>query len=607
MARQATASINLKANDYATAKINSVKRSLMGLGASARAAMGSLTGFGSIAGVSGLTMFAKSAIDAGSAITDMATATQTGIEELQVLTYAAREAGASNEQMANLLVRAQKSANDAARGLSTAKDAFAQLGINAETFIDLAPERKLEVLGRAIVKAEGDTRAYGAALDLLGTRNAPKLMEVLQRLGSEGFEQMAEDAKKAGQLMEADVARSMDNAADTIERFKTKATNMFADQLFVMQSDLNTEILTLRFLKVAVKFSKAVVGGVANAIKVLTAGAQGVGAVFMESMKAGADIGINALKFATESVKLGLATVFNDFIITLNSAMSGLASLVSKIPRVKISAPSIGLIRTDDITANIEQAKQGIAKVGFDAGKTFSDAFNESFDGSQLRPMDMFDTAIADLDFGIQTLRESLSQTKAETVDTFDTATEAVGEASQAIDKGTEKIKESNAVMATFATGLENGLVNAASQGKAAFQDMAQFILAELQRMMIRMLLFRTFTGLGGAIGGNFGAHVENFGARFGGTAAAGGPVQGGRRYIVGERGPEMITMGGNGYVTPNHQMGGPTYNVDMRGASLEAVQRLEQFVAAMNGSIEQRSVRAVQDAFSRQPSYMRR
>ena len=153
-----------------------------------------------------------------------------------------------------------------------------------------------------------------------------------------------------------------------------------------------------------------------------------------------------------------------------------------------------------------------------------------------------------------------------------------------------------------FASGLENGLANAAANGKAAFGDMAQFVLAEIQRILIRMLLFRTFMGLG------FTGFAANFAPPpVAGTRPAGGSVQGGRRYIVGERGPEMITMGGNGYVTPNNQLGGPTFNVDMRGASLEAVQRLEQFVAAMNGSIEQRSVRAVQDAFSRQPTYMRR
>ena len=38
---------------------------------------------------------------------------------------------------------------------------------------------------------------------------------------------------------------------------------------------------------------------------------------------------------------------------------------------------------------------------------------------------------------------------------------------------------------------------------------------------------------------------------------ADGGPVTGGRPYLVGERGPELFTPSASGSITPNHQMGG--------------------------------------------------
>jgi len=41
------------------------------------------------------------------------------------------------------------------------------------------------------------------------------------------------------------------------------------------------------------------------------------------------------------------------------------------------------------------------------------------------------------------------------------------------------------------------------------------------------------------------------------GYLALGGPAAAGASYIVGERGPELLTMGGNGYVTPNNKLGG--------------------------------------------------
>ena len=54
---------------------------------------------------------------------------------------------------------------------------------------------------------------------------------------------------------------------------------------------------------------------------------------------------------------------------------------------------------------------------------------------------------------------------------------------------------------------------------------------------------------------------------------ANGGPVTGGKSYLVGERGPEMFSPGVSGMITPNHALGGSTnivVNVDASGSSVE-------------------------------------
>jgi len=52
-------------------------------------------------------------------------------------------------------------------------------------------------------------------------------------------------------------------------------------------------------------------------------------------------------------------------------------------------------------------------------------------------------------------------------------------------------------------------------------------------------------------------ATIQN--QKMSGARAMGGDVQAGNSYLVGERGAEIITMGGNGHVTPNHKLGGDT------------------------------------------------
>lgn len=65
---------------------------------------------------------------------------------------------------------------------------------------------------------------------------------------------------------------------------------------------------------------------------------------------------------------------------------------------------------------------------------------------------------------------------------------------------------------------------------------------------------------------------------------AMGGPVFPGETYLVGERGPELLTMGRGGYVTPN--LGGPsisqTFNIDARGADASMVPRLRAEMVAI-------------------------
>ena len=51
---------------------------------------------------------------------------------------------------------------------------------------------------------------------------------------------------------------------------------------------------------------------------------------------------------------------------------------------------------------------------------------------------------------------------------------------------------------------------------------------------------------------------------------AMGGPVEPGRTYLVGERGPEVLQMGtSGGTVIPNHQLGGGSITVNIDGQKL--------------------------------------
>jgi hypothetical protein len=71
----------------------------------------------------------------------------------------------------------------------------------------------------------------------------------------------------------------------------------------------------------------------------------------------------------------------------------------------------------------------------------------------------------------------------------------------------------------------------------------------------------------------------------FGGGRAAGGPVNAGTTYLVGERGPELFTPSGNGMIIPNNKLGGGgSINITVNGAlDPEGVAR--QIITILNNS----------------------
>ena len=69
---------------------------------------------------------------------------------------------------------------------------------------------------------------------------------------------------------------------------------------------------------------------------------------------------------------------------------------------------------------------------------------------------------------------------------------------------------------------------------------------------------------------------------------ATGGMASAGGTYLVGERGPELLTMGArSGYVTPNHALGGGgTVNVTVNGADPNEVVRALQAYVRQSGPV---------------------
>jgi lambda family phage tail tape measure protein len=121
--------------------------------------------------------------------------------------------------------------------------------------------------------------------------------------------------------------------------------------------------------------------------------------------------------------------------------------------------------------------------------------------------------------------------------------------------------------------GMEEALVDFIRTGKLDFKSLADSIVADITRIIVRQQLVRAFSFAGDAAGGSTGFFGQLFGALVGGGRAIGGPVRAGVAYPVNERGrPEVLNVGARQWLLPT-QDGKVTPNANAPSAPQQVIQ----------------------------------
>ncbi|MAK88471.1 MAG: hypothetical protein CMK96_16445, partial [Pseudomonas sp.] len=151
-------------------------------------------------------------------------------------------------------------------------------------------------------------------------------------------------------------------------------------------------------------------------------------------------------------------------------------------------------------------------------------------------------------------------------------ATQALIEANKERLEQEKEVAEKGKAIADLYTGIGDSIksgvtdaIKGAIDGTKSLGEAASSILSNIGDQLISFGINSIFGGLG--CGGGI------LGSLFGGGRANGGTVQGGRSYVVGERGPELFTPGRTGSVAPNSAMGGNisvNVNVDASGSAVQ-------------------------------------
>lgn len=165
--------------------------------------------------------------------------------------------------------------------------------------------------------------------------------------------------------------------------------------------------------------------------------------------------------------------------------------------------------------------------------------------------------------------------------------------------------------------GMEDALVSFVQTGKLNFGDLARSIIADIARIYVRQSMITPLLsaiGLGGSSvplstpGVTYSPEAwaaSSAAFSLSGKKASGGPVTGGKTYLVGEKGPELFTASSSGNITPNNQLGGGGVVVNQTiNVSTGVQQTVRAEVMSLMPQIANAAKSAVADAKLRGGSY---
>ena len=222
--------------------------------------------------------------------------------------------------------------------------------MNIDDIKAMRPEDQFMTIGKAIASASNQQEALTSAVEIFGQRNAGRLIEVFKRLDKEGYGKLAKDIEKSYGIMDAETQKALDKAADTIERFKNKATIKVGELIAGEADGAALKILGLSIAKAGAQLGMGMINGILEAVRVAREAFGGFADFFYNQMSVTAGL-------IGRILQMNFFNAVNEMIIAIN----------------KIPGFNIDIIDTRDIAEKIEQ---GLQK----GSKTFYEHFQDRMD-----------------------------------------------------------------------------------------------------------------------------------------------------------------------------------------------------------------------------------
>lgn len=552
------------------------------------------------AAVVGLATLVKSAINTADELSKASQSIGIGTEELSRLRYAADLSGVSFENLQSSLNIMNRNLGDLTGKGNAATKALAQMGIDSR---DSSGNIRSSTDILADMSDVFQTMPDGAqksalAMAVLG-RSGAQMIPMLN-MGADGIRSLTEEAEQFGIVIDAETGRKAEAFNDNLTRlsgvFGALGAQIAAEMLPTLV-DL-TDFLVKNTDKIR-DFARAVAGTITYVSQI----ASGVGVLV--SKLSGISVGVsNFAAPALDILKNRIITTLGPLVVLVNQ-LQKIGAVSQNIDAVGLGAgnsmKTLGKI-IGDSGVRVEAASQSmttLGDVGADTSAKLAKGLNKASDATrivedrlraasqaakelrsdvsglfdQLFPEEArFRRTMEDIGTLFKARREGIISDdqfkRAGDQITEDTTHDSVKKVSDAAEQFKKEFFERSMKVKKEALTISDSFAQMSQRITSSLQGLANSIRSgDIVGILGGVL--NIFTQLGSA--GVFGTSMQT---RLNAPTnrSMGGPVQAGRPYMVGERGPELFMPGSQGRIVPNNDNGfGSTVmniSVDARGAT---------------------------------------
>tara|TARA_R110002049_G_scaffold85181_2_gene216739 strand:+ start:6415 stop:8031 length:1617 start_codon:yes stop_codon:yes gene_type:complete len=525
-----------------TAKDNTRKAfSTLGrsLGVARRAVFSFKSALGGIVGIAGLGLLVKRTLETVDANKKLADRMGLSTKQLGGYELAATLAGESINTVQKALEKMEKNLGETEMGLSTAKLGVDALGIELEKINRLSPDERFKQIADGIAALSTQQEKNVVATQLFGKAGA-KMIQVFE-MGSKKLTEMQEAAVALGISLNEFASAQIEKFNDKLAILILHAKGIFRTFVVALIPAMTKVVdITMNWLK-----SWSQDGGPERAAKNV--------AEFV------LDIGRGILTMTDNMLKFGKFT----------------AQMFNNLPAFLRGGKLIGADFFNSITIGtmkIHKSREALNGLSMEIDKILGTTTDEAASISEKLGLN---------DLGTGSILTTNALTKmSDAMKSFD---------DQVTDTAALSLK---ALGKTF----EQIIMGAKSVGQA-FKDLGRQIYAALVNMFVTQAIINPLTKPFEALFTPGAASGAGSGAKVPMARAGGGPVMAGKSYIVGENGPELLSMGANGSITPNNAMGGgQTINISVGIAQTvraEIMALLPAIAQASNGTLIDKQQRA--------------